>query len=201
MTAPSAEDFRALARSSPWRWSTLRFTVRWSGQHPHGDQPLRAWVRRPDRLRVETVKGELLQVVREPRQQAAVLTTDGGRSVDLVRPGDPGVPQPDRRPDGLVARRPVSRLLSLDDPMYRSYFWVAMLDPVELADGGEFFDERDLEASGVAVDRLLPVEHGEREAWEAVVRTTPRYEPRCGCCSLLRDRRIDELEWGSDGMT
>jgi hypothetical protein len=26
---------------------------------------------------------------------------------------------------------------------------------------------------------------------------TADYEPRCGCCPLLRSRRIDGLEWGS----
>jgi hypothetical protein len=47
---------------------------------------------------------------------------------------------------------------------------------------------------------VVPVDHGGRPAWEAVVRTTPHYEPRCGCCSLLRDRRIDELEWGGENQ-
>jgi hypothetical protein len=59
---PSADTFVALARSSPWRWSTLRFTVRWPGDRT---APLRAWLRRPDVLRVETEDGELRQIVRE----------------------------------------------------------------------------------------------------------------------------------------
>jgi hypothetical protein len=54
MAAPSADDFAALARSSPWRWTTLRFTARWPSD-PWRSQELRAWLRRPDRLRVETV--------------------------------------------------------------------------------------------------------------------------------------------------
>lgn len=29
-----------------------------------------------------------------------------------------------------------------------------------------------------------------------MVRPTEDYEPRCGCCPLLRTRRIDVLEWG-----
>jgi hypothetical protein len=43
---PDADDFRALARSSPGRWTTLRFTER----RRHGtvwDEPVRAWLRRP----------------------------------------------------------------------------------------------------------------------------------------------------------
>ena len=192
MTTPSADDFRALARSSPWRWSTLRFTVRWSFD-PHRTQPLRAWLRRPDRLRVETVDGGLVQVVREERQRISQLTTDGGRTVDMPWATDRGAPVPELRADGLVARRPSSWELSPDDPMYQSYFWVAMLDPVELADGRD--DEDGTEGPGLDVDRVSAVAHAGRPAWEAVVRTTPRYQPRCGCCSLLRDRRIDQLEW------
>jgi hypothetical protein len=192
VTAPSAEDFRALARSSPWRWTTLRFTVRWS-LDLHGQQSLRAWLRRPDRLRVETDAGALVQIVRADRQGIAQFTTDGGRPVDMPWAADPGAPVPKLRPDGLVAQRPPSWALSVDDPMYQNYFWVAMLDPVELADGLQ--EERTVDVPGLDVAEVVAVEHGGRPAWEAVVRTTPDYEPRCGCCSLLRDRRIDELEW------
>jgi hypothetical protein len=32
MPIPSVEQFFALARSSPWRWSTLRFRVTWRGR-------------------------------------------------------------------------------------------------------------------------------------------------------------------------
>jgi hypothetical protein len=140
---PSAESFRALARSSPELWSTLRFTER--RRMYDGVRELRAWLRRPDLLRVETPDGALLQVVRERN----------------------------RRPDGLA----------LDAPMYQDYFWVAMLDPVELA-------------ADVVVDDVVEVEHFARPAWEAVVRTTPAYEPRCGCCPLLRSLEVDVREYG-----
>jgi hypothetical protein len=140
---PSAESFRALARSSPELWSTLRFTER--RRMYDGVRELRAWLRRPDLLRVETPDGALLQVVRERN----------------------------RRPDGLA----------LDAPMYQDYFWVAMLAPVELA-------------ADVVVDDVVEVEHFARPAWEAVVRTTPAYEPRCGCCPLLRSLEVDVREYG-----
>ncbi|MGY1634561.1 hypothetical protein ACI784_22915 [Geodermatophilus sp. SYSU D01186] len=185
---PDADDLRALARSSPWRWTTLRFTLRrW-----RVGGPVRAWVRRPDALRVEAVDGGLLQVVREQRRQVGVLTADGGRTLTLPWPAEG--PAPVLRGDGLVAERP--RELSYDDPMYQSYEWVALLDPVELADGRDATTGAPGPA-GLEVDRVTEVEHGGRPAWEAVVRTTPAYEPRCACCSLLRDRRIDELEWGA----
>ena len=172
MTAPSADDFRALARSSPWRWSTLRFTMR-ASLAAHGRTALRGWLRRPDRLRVETVGGALVQVVHEPRREAA--------------------PAPELRPDGLVARRPPVFQHSIDDPMHENYYWVSVLDPAELADGA---GDGGTDVPGLDVDDVAEVEHGGRPAWEALVRTTPAYEPRCGCCSLLRDRRIDEVEWG-----
>ena len=78
--------------------------------------------------------------------------------------------------------------------MYQDYAWVAMLDPVELADG------RDVETGGIAeqavvADAVAEVDHGGRPAWEAVVRPTDVYEPRCGCCPLLRTRAVDLREY------
>jgi hypothetical protein len=173
VTAPSADAFAALARSSPWRWSTLRFTERRGG--PNARAEIRAWLRRPDLLRVETAAGGLLQVVREPRQRWP--------QQDLP---------PVLRPDGLVELRPDDG--THDAPMFQDYFWVAMLDPVELADA------RDWDSGGPAgpaldVEDVTEVEHAGRLAWEAVVRPTDGYEPRCGCCPLLRTRRIDLLEY------
>lgn len=131
MICPSASDFAALARSSPWLWSTLRFTVnlpsdRWN---PRG---LRAWLRRPDRLRVETTNGTLVRIVRESREQGYVIRPDGVRYTQTVTwPTDHGAPQPQRRADGLVTARPGDSFpdVSFDDPMYENYFWVAMLGP------------------------------------------------------------------------
>ena len=75
MQSPSASDFAALARSSPWIWSTLRFTARWPDD-PWRTQELRAWLRRPDRLRVETMNGALVQIVHEIPRQANFVTSD-----------------------------------------------------------------------------------------------------------------------------
>jgi hypothetical protein len=185
---PSADTFAALARSSPWRWSTLRFTVR-RGRDSRRAVPLRAWLRRPDVLRVETVDGELLQIVRERPAHVGVLTPDGGYTATLPWPDT--TEQPVRRPDGLVAERPGG--FSYDAPMFEDYRWVAMLDPVELADGID--RDTDLTVAPLVVDAVTEVEHAGRPAWEALVRTTPAYEPRCGCCPLLRCREIDVVEY------
>lgn len=34
MTDPTPDSFRALARSSPWLWRTLRFTIEWERPPP-----------------------------------------------------------------------------------------------------------------------------------------------------------------------
>jgi hypothetical protein len=130
---------------------------------------------------VETLDGELLQVVRERQERS-------------------GVPAPELRADGLVAARP-DRLRwssSLDAPMYQDYRWVAMLDPVELADGHD--RESGTVTRAVALDAVTEVDHGGRPAWEAVVRTLPGYEPRCACCPLLHSRESDLLEYGPEGL-
>ncbi len=189
---PDADAFRALGRSSPWRWTTLRFTVRWPG-HPWRTEPVGAWLRRPDRLRVETLDGDLLQVVHERGTQVGLLDAAGGRAATLPWPVDG--PAPVWRPDGLVAVRPVG--LSYDAPMYQSYDWVAMLDPVELADGRDPETGAEAGSPGLEIHAVTEVEHAGRPAWEAYVRTTPVYEPRCGYCPLLRSRQVDEREYGS----
>jgi hypothetical protein len=176
---PSADAFAALARSSPWRWSTLRFTVEWAPAG-RGRGAVQAWLRRPDRLRVETVDGGLLRVVRDPRPAtppAPVLRTDG---LVAERRGDPG------------------SFEIFDSPFYENYFWTAMLDPVELADGRD----RETAARVPALDVLsvIEVDHADRRAWEAVVRTAEDYEPRCACCALLWSRESDLLEYGPDGL-
>ena len=130
MLVPTADSFSALARSSPWRWSTLPFTVR-RGVEWNRPDPVRAWLRRPDQLRVETLDGALLQIVREPPLQIGVLTSDGGFPRGLPWPVE--AEPPVLRRDGLVDVRPA--MVSADAPMYQDYRWVAMLDPVELADG------------------------------------------------------------------
>jgi hypothetical protein len=172
----------------------LRFTARWSGD-PWRAQELRAWVRRPDRLRVETTEGRLVQIVRESRRKGEFVAADGTRHPSL-QPWwtDPDVPGPQFRADGLVAARPDAFAVNVcyDAPMYRDYFWVAMLDPVELADGRD--PATGATVPGTVVDAVSEVEHAGRPAWEAIMRPTRGYAPRCTCCTLLRSREIDLAE-------
>ncbi|HSK22395.1 MAG TPA: hypothetical protein VK906_04430 [Egicoccus sp.] len=178
------ERFRALARSSPWRWQTLRFTlVRRPAREPIGDG-VRAWLRRPGLLRVEDLDGNLVSVVREQPRKVALLTTDGGWAVPER---DPLSTTPARDEDGFVVERPA--MLDCDAPMFQDYHWVAMLDPVELTDG---HDGR----PGTRIRELEEVDHHGRRAWQAVIDAIDGYAPRCPCCALLPSLQSDGKEGG-----
>lgn len=173
MTTLTLDGFRALARSSPWLWRTLRFTVTY--EHPRSSEPawIRARVRRPQGLRVEGADGGLIEAGWwPPADQGLLPLTDGPR----------------RRPDGLVVRRPEDWQgpYRYDDPMFTNYRWVAMLHPFELADGVEPDDDGaqgglwSPEFSPIDVVGLpREVDHHGRPAWEAQVVTTSCYAARC----------------------
>lgn len=74
--------------------------------------------------------------------------------------------------DGLVRRRPTTTEARYDDPFYENYYWVAMLDPVELADAQNAFSET--VGPGTHIESLRAVEHHGRLAWEATLRPTRR---------------------------
>ncbi len=195
------ETFRRLARSAPWLWRSMRLT------HDEGDgRPVRAWIRRPDSLRVETPDGHLLHASpgdRVPPGYSVLTVADP--SEDGVRPlaaeleppqpvwwTDPDAPRPRLDPQGLVVE-PMSwqAALSVDDAMWVNYRWVAMLNPRELADGQDG-------APAVAVDSLSAgVRHG-RPTLFATVRPLPGYDPRCGCCPLLPSRESEIAEGARD---
>lgn len=177
---PTADDFRALARSSPWLWSTLHFRHR---SRFAGD--CEAWVRRPGELLVRTPSG------REVRESGLPYTTSApisavAEGAELVVPPPPVLPHeatPVRRPDGLVLERPQRTFeVSYDDPMYENYSWVAMLDPVELSHHVAVFDLRAGEVAG-------------RTAWWASVRALEDYDPRCACCALVWSAISDSYEY------
>ena len=162
---PTVERFRRLARSSPWRWDAIAFTLDWPVT-----APVQATVERPDRLRVVDHHG--------------LVVTDGA----FEPTGRGGTrPDPDLDDDGLATA--VRRVDCERDsvPMWTSYLWSALLDPAELADGVDG-------DPAVDVVSLQGVTHHGREAWEAVVRPRPSYAPLCACCALLPCARADVLE-------
>ena len=170
------DAFRALARSSPWLWRTLHFT--YADDH----QEVEAWLRRPGRLLVRRQGHRDFTV--DDRARAGT----GSRAIRFLFGATPGTTpptlpeptpgrwphevQPARRPDGLVEKRPSEVEVEYDDPMYQSYDWVALLDPVELSHHTTLTDLREEDRLG-------------RRTWWARARAEEGYEPRCGCCPLL----------------
>ena len=170
------DSFRALARSSPWRWRTLHATF----TDERG--VVEAWVRRPGELRVRR-DGEPDYYASGVPHTTSVRTV--GRGPVPVRPKRP-LPHevaPLLQPDGLVAERPADPFIVYDDPMYRNYQWVAMLDPVELS-------------RHVAVDDVRSADLAGREVWWARLRPEEDYSPRCGCCALLWSEISARNEYG-----
>jgi hypothetical protein len=165
---PTVETFHALARSSPWRWTTLHFRHR--SAYPGEAE---AWVRRPGELLVRRPTGELEYVSGVPYSTSPLMVTaspEGEGTVELRPEPEPPV----FRPDGLVATRPDAWYLEHSDPMWGNYSWTAMLDPEELSHHVEVSGLREVEVAG-------------RPAWRADLRAQLGYLPRCGgnCCDLI----------------
>lgn len=213
--APGPDDFRALARSSPWRFGRLHFTHR-----PEGEEAVEAWLTRPGHLEV-LARGERHVETGVPYTRSVLTFEAPGTTGDEAEPGlahadaEPGLAPPDvtepsprdshsgvtpqsvepvRRPDGLVQERPGAFEIEYDDPMWQNYRWVAMLDPVELS-------------HGVAVSEVHFRERFGRLTWTASCRALPEsseeagdgYGPRCSCCALLFGEVSQDLEFGAGG--
>ncbi|MBF6169890.1 hypothetical protein [Nocardia blacklockiae] len=190
MSPPTADRFRRLARSSPWRWRTLEF--RWW----HEDETVRhAWLRRPGALRVEE-DGRAVQAFDDPAPfpGARVYSGDGWQPMRGRWPSDVA---PVYAEDGLVAQAPKDFDIDYDNPYFENYHWVAMLNPVEFADRVHDLDPPP--DPPVELSDLEIVEHRGRVAWQAVARPTAFYNPRCDCCALLSghlDQDADEWRPG-----
>ena len=172
---PTPERFRRLARSAPYRWRTLVLEGTWSS---YVVEPVRVRVEQPDHVRVERVGGGLLHEVQQGSIGGGGAVLSDGSFVPYVPPPPP---TPELDADGLVTteRRPWDE--GPEVPMWQDYRFVAVLDPYELS-------------AGVELDELRAVEHGGRDTWEALLRPTPAYEPRCACCPLMRTRNTDLME-------
>jgi len=201
MRPPTPETFRGLARSSPWRWRTLSFELH---RRPlHGpDHAVVGTVQRPGRLRVVAPSGEVQEVVeRLPGTEVDAVT-------GMRRGAGAPVPYAWELPvvidaDGLVVRRP-RRVSTADDPMWQDYQFVAMLDPVELADGvprrpGLHGDPDAVSPPALDVVRVDSTTRLGRPTWWAEVSPRADYDPRCGCCPLLFGRVSEELEAAAGG--
>lgn len=203
----SEDSFRALARSSPWRWRSLHFTRR-GGE----EETVEAWLTRPGELVVRDARGRRhvqhldLNATRGT-VSVSVSVADGGEGAAARTEAARILAQPVRwagdltpvvRLDGLVAHRPDDWSASYETPFWENYRWAAMLDPVELADGSIERDDGVVQCEGTVVTDLREGEHRGRPAWRATVAPAEHYEPLCGCCPLLWSRIADVLEYGDE---
>ncbi len=207
MPSPTPDRFRGLARSSPWRWRALTFDLH---RRPlHGpDHTVTALVERGVGLDVRLADGERR---RDPARRNIVGMSYLGddRGPDTVElPYAWEVPV-EVDGDGFVVRRPAFPGTS-DDPIWQDYQFVAMLDPVELADGqwryGPPASHVDAVPDAVLppaldVHRLDATVRSGRQTWWAEVSPREEYEPRCSCCPLLFGRVSESLEAAAGGPT
>ena len=178
------ETFQALARSSPWRWSSAHLS------RTDAEGTVEAWIRRPGWMRVRDPRQGEQVVVGAPYSSTLMTAYPEGWDGPRRRPTQViGRPPQDAEPlwrdDGLVAVRPEAWDLQYGDPMWGSYQWVAMLDPVELS-------------HGVRVDDVRAAVREGRATWTARLVPEPDYDPTCGCCALLRSEISDRLENDDD---
>ncbi|MGX5359369.1 hypothetical protein [Kocuria sp. KH4] len=165
------DEFAALCRSSPWRWDSLRFVLSWlvpGDRAPH--EPVRAWVRRPSELRVETLAGGPLYTA---------TTLEGSRDDFYVASTSsswllaPSLVTPVFTDSGLVERRPEA---AYGDPVFGGGRWQAILDPVELAGSAPvppYLPER----RPCTVEQLGTGVHHGRAVRGAVLTPGPAYAP------------------------
>ena len=177
---PTPDDFRALARSSPWRFRTLHF------RHRTAEREVEAWLRRPGHLVVRREGHDDHVSTGVPYTRG--WTSLGPGKVSQSVPVHPHDAVPQWRADGLVARRPDDLAIEWDDPIYGDYTWVAMLDPVELSHHVTVRDVHESDRAG-------------RRTWWAHVAAAPGYEPRCGCCALLWSEVSELAEQVVGGVT
>ena len=101
-TKLTEDSWRALARSSPWRWRTLHFT------RTDDDGRVEAWVRRPGQLLVRDEQGRTTYESGLPYSSSLLtrVVRKGAATIpEIVRDRLPHEVQPTLREDGLVAVR------------------------------------------------------------------------------------------------
>jgi hypothetical protein len=206
-----AMKFRNLCRSSPWKWQTLRFEYLdlpvpeadrdgesrttdsgtpesgTSGASPPDaaggrEGIVRAWLRRPGALRLESSAGVVLH------STTGINDSKDGFYVSSTRKSwllPPQLVTPVYDDGGLVRRRPEA---AYGEPCFGNGLFAAALDPVELAGNApvpiEFPNSNAVEIAAIAA-----VEHEGRTALEAVVIPNAAYAPSDPGAPLCRPGR------------
>ncbi|WP_394941526.1 hypothetical protein [Psychromicrobium sp. YIM B11713] len=178
----TADGFRALCRSSPWKWRSLRFHVRWLPDSPSA-LAVNAWLRRPHALRIEALDGSVLHSTAGINDSKDSLFTSGSRKPWLL---PPHLVTPGYQADGLVRRRPEALY---GEPGYgisqsAAALFSAWLDPVELAGNAPVPLEFPF-ANVADPEELSLVDHEGREAVETVLKPNPSYRPAQADAAIL----------------
>lgn len=172
--------FRNLCRSSPWKWQSLRFEY-WD--EPFTDAPdpsaplVRAWLRRPGALRLETADRLVLHSTTGINDSKDGLYVSATRKSWLL---PPHLVAPVYDDGGLVRRRPEA---AYGEPGFGNGRFSAALDPVELAGSAPVPIEFP-GTNAVEVDAVSRVDHDGRPALEASVTPSASYRPADPAASL-----------------
>ena len=177
--AERAAAFRNLCRSSPWKWQSLRFEYLdrpVTSPDPNGDAAarapdmVRAWLRRPGALRLETADGLVLH------STTGINDSRGGFYVSSTRKSwllPPHLVTPVYDDGGLVRRRPEA---AYGEPCFGNGRFGAALDPVELA-GNSPVPLEFPHSNPVEVGAISEVDHAGRPALEVTVTPNAGYRP------------------------
>ncbi|KQR67100.1 hypothetical protein ASF98_09000 [Arthrobacter sp. Leaf337] len=179
-----AANFRNLCRSSPWKWQSLRFeyvdrpvpdpsnpgTADPGAENPDPDNTVRAWLRRPGALRLESSAGVVLH------STTGINDSKDGFYVSSTRKSwllPPQLVTPVYDDGGLVRRRPEA---AYGEPCFGNGRFAAALDPVELAGNAPVPIEFP-NTNAVELGPITEVDHQGRPAFEAVVTPNAAYRP------------------------
>ncbi|HJV99267.1 MAG TPA: hypothetical protein VJ617_09255 [Arthrobacter sp.] len=187
--------FRNLCRSSPWKWQSLRFEY-WDEPFAEAPDPaaplVRAWLRRPGALRLETADGLVLH------STTGINDSKDGFYVSATRKSwllPPHLVAPVYDDGGLVRRRPEA---AYGEPGFGNGRFSAALDPVELAGNAPV----PLEFPGsnaVEIAEVRRTEQDGRQVLEAIVSPTAAYhaaDPAAPLCMPGSNRVRIDLETG-----
>ncbi|MGN7148993.1 hypothetical protein ACTHQ6_08355 [Arthrobacter sp. SAFR-179] len=168
-----AAMFRNLCRSSPWKWQTLRFEY-WDQAFASAPAPgapfVRAWLRRPGALRLESPDGRVLHSTTGINDSRDGIYVSATRKSWLL---PPHLVTPVYDDAGLVRRRPEA---AYGEPGFGNARFSAALDPVELAGNAPVpIEFPGTNALDIPDTRFA--EHEGRPVLEAVATPNPAYRP------------------------
>ncbi|QYF90940.1 hypothetical protein [Arthrobacter sp. PAMC25284] len=183
-----AAAFRNLCRSSPWKWQSLRFEYLdrpFDGPAGTADGAadlVRAWLRRPGALRLETAAGLVLHSTTGINDSRDGFYVSSTRKSWLL---PPRLVNPVYDDDGLVRRRPEA---AYGEPGFGNGRFAAALDPVELS-GNAPVPMEFPNANPVELESISEVDHEGRPALEATISPNSSYRPGDPGAPLCRPGR------------